>query len=186
MTCFVFVFSLLVILLGLGLGQVLTGLARVVKRPGLKLGWATGLLATWVMTETVLFWRIIWRTRDALPDSTYALNAGFIVTGLYYFAGALVFPDELEGRDSLDGYFMAEKAKVIGAILAAIALALLLRPAVLGWESWRVLTVVDWAALAMIYLLGSVTMLTRRRKVAIACLAVLVAIDLEPVSLFLG
>ena len=39
MTSFEFVFSLLVILLGLGLGQMLTGLARVVKRKGLRLGW---------------------------------------------------------------------------------------------------------------------------------------------------
>jgi hypothetical protein len=55
MTSFEFVFSLLVILLGLALGQLLTGLARVVKRPGLRLGWATGLLAFWVMGETVVF-----------------------------------------------------------------------------------------------------------------------------------
>jgi hypothetical protein len=179
---FEFVFSLLVILLGLGLGQVLTGLARVLKRPGLQLGWATGLLAAWTITETITFWRIVWRTRDVLPDTTAALFAGFIVTGLYFFAAASVFPDDIEVRDTLDDYFMAEKAKVIGAVLAAIALAFLLRPAVMGWTSWSVLTWVDWVSLAFIFTLGPTAMLTRRRKVAIACLAFLVA----PIDLLLG
>jgi hypothetical protein len=179
MTNFEFVFSLLVILLGLGLGQVLTGLASAVKRrPALKIGWGTGLLATWVATETVLFWTIIWRTRDTLPDATAALFGGSLITGLYYFAGALVFPDELAGRSSLDDYFMAEKSKVIGALLAAITLALLLRPLVIGSASWSVLSWVDWLAFALIYGLGSVAMVTRHRRVAVACLAALVLQDL--------
>src|SRR5262245_31495677 len=100
MTSFEFIFSLVVILLGLGLGQVLTGLARVVRRPGLRLGWGTGLMATWVITETIIFWRIIWRARDGLPDTTPALYSGFIVTALYFFAAASVFPDELEKYSS--------------------------------------------------------------------------------------
>ena len=179
MTAFEFVFSLLVILLGLGLGQILTGLARVLKRPGLRLGWATGLLAAWVIGETITFWRIVWRTRDVLPDTSAALFAGFIVTGLYFFAAASVFPDELEGRTTLDDYFMAETAKVIGAVLAALALAFLLRPTVMGWTSWSVLTWLDWLSLAMIFTLGPMAMLAKRRKVAMVCLAVLVApIDL--------
>lgn len=190
MSSFEFVFSLLVILLGLGLGQLLTGLARVVKRPGLRLGWATGLLAAWVISETIIFWRIIWRTRDVLPDTSTALFAGFTVTGLYFFAASLVFPDEIEGRTDLDDYFMAEKAKVIGAVLAAIALAFLFRSAIMGWASWSVLTWIDWVSLALIYMLGTMAMLTKRIRVAIACLAILVApVDLllEPVGqLLLG
>src|SRR5206468_10658612 len=77
MTSFEFVFSLLVILLGLGLGQVLGGLASAVKRrPGLKIGWGTGLLAIWVTTETVIFWEIAWRARNDLPFGSPALFAG--------------------------------------------------------------------------------------------------------------
>jgi hypothetical protein len=64
MSSFEFVFSLLVILLGLGLAQVLGGLASAVKRrPALSVGWGSGLLAAWVMSETVIFWQIIWRAR---------------------------------------------------------------------------------------------------------------------------
>ena len=109
---FEFVFSLLVILLGLALAQLLGGLASAVKRrPALKIGWATALLATWVTTETVIFWEIVWRTRDVMPPDSPALFPGFAITGLYYFAAALVFPDDLASRESLDDYFMREKAQ---------------------------------------------------------------------------
>lgn len=179
MSSFEFVFSLLVILLGLGLGQVLSGLASAVKRrPELAIGWGTGLLATWVMAETVTFWIIIWRTRDVLPGDVASLFTGFGVTALYYFAGALVFPDDLTGGKSLDDYFMAVKAKVIGAIIIAFTLAFALRPLVLGWASWAFLNWFDWASMAVIYVAGAVTMVTRRRNVAVTGLAILVAVDL--------
>jgi hypothetical protein len=179
MTNFEFVFSLLVILLGLGLAEVFGGLARVVKeRPPVRIGWATGLLATWTIMRTVLFWRVIWRTRDALPDVSAALLAGTLICGLYYFAGALVFPTKLEGRTSLDDYFAQEKSKAIGALLAAMALAYGLRPAVLGWASWSYMTWLDWIGLAIIFSAGLVAMLTKRRGVAIASLSVLVGWDL--------
>src|SRR3954451_4793953 len=178
MTNFEFVFSLLVILLGLALAEVFGGLARVVKeRPPVQIGWATGLLATWTIMRTVLFWRVIWRTRDALPDTSGALLAGTLICGLYYFAGALVFPTKLEGRTSLDDYFAQEKSKAIGALLAAIALAYGLRPAVLGWASWSYMRWLDWIGLAIIFGAAPVAMLAKRRGVAVASLAVLVGWD---------
>jgi len=177
MTSFEFVFSLLVILLGLGLGQVLTGLASAVKRrPELSIGWGTGLLAIWVTTETVIFWEIIWRTRDVMPDNSASIFAGFAITALYYFAGALVFPDDLAIRKSLDDYFMRAKAKVIGAVIAAFTLAFLLRPLVLD-RSWSFLNWFDWLSIAIIYVAGAAVMITRRRAVAVGGLALLVAVD---------
>ncbi len=178
MTTFEFVFSLFVILLGLGLTEVFGGLARVVKaRPPVRIGWATGLLATWTVTRTVLFWRVLWRTRNALPESSVVLLVGVLICGLYYFAGALIFPDALEGRTSLDDYFAQEKAKAIGALLAAIALAYLLRPAVLGWASWSYMRLPDWLGFPIMFGAGSVAMLTRRPKVAVGCLVALVGYD---------
>jgi hypothetical protein len=176
MTNFDFAFSLLVIILGLGLADVFGGLARAVKaRPKVRIGWATGLLATWIITRTALFWRLIWRTRDTFPDSSAALLAGVLVCGLVYFAGALVFPDELHGRSDLDDYFMQEKAKAIGALLAATALAYVLRPLVIGWASWNYMKWLDGLGLVIIFSAGPVAMLTKRRWLAIGSLAVLVA-----------
>ena len=176
MTNFDFAFSLFAILLGLGLAEVFGGLARALKaRPRVRIGWATALLATWTVMRTALFWRLIWRTRNAFPDSSAALLAGVLICGLFYFAGALVFPDALEGRTGLDDYFMQDKAKAIGALLAADALAYALRPLILGWASWSYMKWLDWLGLAIIFGVGSVAMLTKRRGLAIGSLAVLVA-----------
>src|SRR5205085_2733629 len=135
-------------------------------------------LAAWVTTETIIFWEIIWRTRDVLPDDSPELFGGFAITALYYFAAALVFPDYLANRKTLDGYFMKEKARVIAAILLATALAFTFRPAVMGWTSWDLMPWYAWASLAVIYVVAPVAALTRRREVAIGCMAVLVVLDL--------
>lgn len=184
MSTFEFVFSLLVILLGLGLAEVLSGLARAVKRgPELTIGWGTGLLAIWVMTETVIFWEIIWRTRNVMPPDSPALFAGFGITALYYFAGALVFPDDLGRSKSLNDYFMREKAKVIGAVLTAVAVSFLLRPTIMGRAAWSVVPWYAWASLAIIYVAGPTAALTKRSEIAVTCLAILVVIDLlDPVA----
>jgi hypothetical protein len=184
MSNFDFAFSLFVILLGLGLAEVFGGAARAMKaRPKVRIGWATGLLSTWTIARTALFWRVIWRTRDTFPDSSTALLAGVLICGLVYFAGALVFPDELQGRTDLDAYFMQEKAKTIGALLAATALAYGLRPLLLGGASWSYMKWLDWLGLAIIFGAGPVAMLTKSRGLAIVSLAVLVASSLlEPVA----
>lgn len=185
MTNFEFILSLLVIILGLALAEVLNGLARVIRqRPRPRIGWATGLLATWTITETILFWRVIWRARDALPNTSPALFAGFAISALYYFAGAVVFPhSELEGTTSLDPYFDAEHKKVVGAILAANMLAYGLRPTVMGWASWSYMNAYDWASLALLVIASVVMLLTKGRKLAVGCLALLALSDLfDPIS----
>lgn len=180
MSSFEFVFTLLVILLGLALAEVLGGAARVIKRrPRIAIGWATGLLAAWACEEIVLFWRVVWRARGSIDDSPATLFAGFAITALYYFAGALVFPDELKGRTSLDDYFLQDKAKVIGSLLGAYALAQLLRPAAMGWASWSFMGWIDWAVLVLLFAAGIAALLTRRLGVATALLAFLVLLDLS-------
>ncbi|WP_341632236.1 hypothetical protein [Sphingomonas agri] len=184
MSNFEFVFSLLAILLGLALAEILGGLARAVKRrPVLRVGWATGLLATWAIFEIVLFWRVAWRARDYLPDTSPALLVGFAITALYYFAGALLFPDDLERRQTLDDYFMQEKSKVIGALFAAAVIAYGARPAVMGAASWSYMTWFDFTALGSMCIAAVAAILTKRRRAAIACLGVLVLFDaLDPIQ----
>ena len=131
-----------------------------------------------MQSRALLLWRVIWRTRETLPDTSVSLLAGALICGLYYFAGALVFPDTIEGRTGLDDYFEEEKSKAIAALLAAMVLAYSLRSAVLGWASWSYMRWPDWLSLALIFGAGTIAMLTKRRRVATACLAVLVATDL--------
>jgi hypothetical protein len=188
MSNFEFVFSLLVVLLSLALAEVLGGLARVVKRrPRIRIGWASSLIATWTTTETVLFWRVIWRARNTLSDKSAVLFAGFIVTAFCYFAAALVFPDDLEGRTDLDDYFMQEKAKILAALLAANTLAFGLRPAVMGWASWTYIEWWGWISMAAMYVAGITAIMAKRRKASIACLAALVTLDLlDPIESILS
>jgi hypothetical protein len=95
----------------------------------------------------------------------------------------MVFPDDLDRRTGLDDHFMQMKAKVAAAVLAAIGLSFLFRQLVLGQTSWLLLTWFDWSSLAVIYALGAVVMFTARPRIAIGCLAMLVALDvLEPVA----
>jgi len=187
MSNFEFILSLVVIVLGLGLAEVVGGLARIVRqRPRPAIGWATALLATWTITETILFWRVIWRARDAIPSTSPALFAGFIISALYYFAGALVFPHQLEGVTSLNPYFDREYKKVVGALLAANTLAYLLRPLVMGFASWSYMEWFDIASLVLLTGAAVVALLTRKRTVAIACLAIVVVLDLlDPVEAIL-
>ena len=184
MTNFEFIFSLLAILLGLALAEVLGGLARIIKRrPRLKVGWATGLLATWATLEIVLFWRVAWRARAYLPDTSPALLTGFVITALYYFAGALMFPEDLGERESLDDYFMQEKAKTIGALIAAAVIAYAARPLVMGAASWSYMIWFDYLVLTCMPVAAIVAIVTKRRRVAIAGLSVLVLFDaLDPVQ----
>ena len=184
MTNFEFVFSLLAILLGLALAEILGGLARAIKRrPRLKIGWATGLLATWATLEIVLFWRVAWRARDYLPDTSPALLTGFAITALYYFAGALLWPDDLHERETLDDYFMREKAKTIGAVFAAAVISYGARPLVMGAASWSYMIWFDYLALSSIVVASIAAIATKSRRVAIGALAVLVLFDaLDPVQ----
>ena len=184
MTSFEFVFSLLSILLGLALAEVLRGLGRYIKRrPSVQIGWQTGLLATWTITEIVLFWRVAWRARSAMPDTSAALFTGFAITALYYFAGTLVFPENLEAHETLDGYFAKEKGKVIIALLAANTIAYAARTLIMGAASWSYMAWYDWATQAVFYACGLLAIVSKRRWVAIGCLAVLVALDLlDPVE----
>jgi hypothetical protein len=81
----------------------------------------------------------------------------------------------MEGRTDLDAYFMQEKAKAIGALLAGTALAYALRPEIIGWASWSYMDWLDWTGLVIIFGAGSLAMLTKRRALAIGSLALLVA-----------
>jgi hypothetical protein len=118
-----------------------------------------------------------------MPDSSAALFIGFVVTALYFFAGALVFPDHVDGLETLDGYFAKEKSKVIGALLAANTIAYATRPLIMGARSWSWMAWFDWATQALFYLCGLLALASRRRGVVIACLAALVTLDLlDPVE----
>lgn len=185
-TSFEFVFSLFSILLGLALAQVLRGFADVVEAGSrIRIGWPTFLLALVVMADITLFWRVVWRAREYMPDTSTALFVTLIISGLYYFAAVMVFPRKISGRDELDTYFLAQKGKVLGCLLAANIIAHAGRYALMGQESFAVLswtTTVEVASFAALCVIG---ILVDSRKAGIGIVAALLLINLiDPITGF--
>jgi hypothetical protein len=115
---FEFVFSLFGLLLGFSLVEVLGGFGRTLKaRTRIRLGWLTPLLGMFVMLDLTGFWLLAWAARDAIPANYLALLCALAVTGLYYLAASLVFPDEPSEWPDLDAHYFAHKRQVIGGVL---------------------------------------------------------------------
>ena len=124
MTPFEFTFSLFGLLLGLSLAEVLGGLARVLKqRKEVQLGWLTPLLGLLVMLDLTSSWALAYSLKEEIPANFLTLVIGLFVTGLYYLAATLVFPDDASKWPDLDDYYFRHKKQVLGGILASRVLA---------------------------------------------------------------
>lgn len=112
---FDFVFTLIGLILGLSLVEVIGGLAKAYKaRTAVKVGWLTPMLGLWVILHVTSYWGVFWVIRDLLPGVWQTLGAGVLITGGYYFAASMVFPDEPGGLENLDDHYWRHKRQVIG------------------------------------------------------------------------
>ena len=135
MSNFEFVFSLFALLLGFSLVEVLAGLGRTVKHGArirlrgategdrVRIGWLTPLLGLIVMLDLTSFWVLAWHARDIVPPTFEALMFGLLVTGIYYLAAMLVFPDRPEEWPDLDDYYMTHRRPVVAGVAACNVLA---------------------------------------------------------------
>jgi hypothetical protein len=118
MSSFEFVFSLFGLLLGLSLAEVLSGFGKAVKaRRRVHIGWLTPLLGLLVMLDLTSFWTSAWQLRDALPVKYIILMLMLLLTGIYYLAATLVFPENPDERPDYDAHFWENKNLVLGAML---------------------------------------------------------------------
>ena len=132
MSSFEFVFSLFGLLLGLSLAEILGGFAKAVKRHGRhRLGLLTPMLSVFLLYDIATFWISAWRMRDAVPIHIAAVVVGLIVTGLYYFAAVLVWPEddgtgagrEASDWDDLDRWMLAHKRQILLSVFACNAVS---------------------------------------------------------------
>jgi hypothetical protein len=171
MSQFEFVFSLFGLLLGLSLAEVLSGLARTLKQwRTVRLGWLTPLLGLLVMLDLASSWALAYSLKDSIPANYLTLVIGLFVTGLYYLAATLVFPDDATKWPDLDAYYFEHKRQVLGGILASRVLARAAQFCLgsVGWDYFP--------AFAAFVVLVVVAMLARGRRANIAVLVVFLSL----------
>ena len=101
---------LISIILGLSVTRLVSGVARFVQHPDrhriwwIHLGWVG-----WALLNVITFWW--WEFRLSLiVHWSYALY--FFVclyASMYYFLSVLLFPDDLQGYDGFEDYFLSRR-----------------------------------------------------------------------------
>lgn len=116
-------FSLFGLLLALSLAQILGGFAKAVKRtPKFRMGLLTPLLSMFLLYDIATFWINAWSLRELVPTQIGTLVVGIIITGLYYFAAVLVWPDDGDQSwEDLNGWMLRHKRKILLSMMAANA-----------------------------------------------------------------
>jgi hypothetical protein len=175
MDAFNFAFSLFAIILGLSLVEVLTGFARALKRRRVvHLGWLVPMLAIFVMLDLTSFWEAGWGSRRFVSPQYGILLIGLVMSGLYYLAASLVFPNEFGDRADFDEHYIDHRRQVVGAILICdvieIAPVLILRASEIPTRVW-IENALQFSALLT-------CILSRNKRANSAALAILTAIYL--------
>src|SRR5687767_10344875 len=109
MTAFEMVFTLLGLLLGLAIAEILGGFSRALDllrtAEPVRIGWLTPLLATFLMLDLARFWLEAWSVRDQLLVDYPSLVGILIIVGTYYLAASLTFPDHAEEWPDFDAWY---------------------------------------------------------------------------------
>lgn len=181
MTPFEFVFPLFGLLIGLSYAEVLGGLARVLKAPGhARIGWLTPLLGIMLLINLNMFWFASWNFRDAGMPTRGGLMQMLAMSGAYYLAASMLFPQAVKPGFDLDSHFMENKLVAVLAIGACNAMGLWLYATERSWAVG-----VEWWLINGTFLVTLVvTAITKSRSVALACLALLIAFHV--LALFFG
>ena len=170
---FEYVFSLIGLLLGLSLVEVLSGLVKARKtRSRTKIGWLTPLLGISVILHVTSFWGVTWSMRELLPPTIWqTLGMGVLLSGAYYLAASSVFPEAPEEHEELDSHYWQHKREVLGIVLGT-ALAVQIIAFALG----RPITPVALAINAPLFVAMAVACFARGRLVNILALGSMIAI----------
>lgn len=178
MNGFEYVLTLLGLLLGLALTEALSGLARALKaRRRVRIGWSTALLGALIACDLITFWAYGWSMRSEIEPTWPTLFAGFVLTGIYYLAASLIFPDD--PYEDHEAHFEANHRMVLAGFVLCNAGLIGWVVSIVGIEPFANLRtlIVTWSLFPVTIL----AIVTRQRRVVIACILWLLA--LYPLSL---
>lgn len=117
MSSFEFVLSLLGLMLGFSLAELLGGLLRVLRaRARTRIGMLTPALALFVALDLTSFWANAWSARELIAPSYGLLVFGLLVSGLYFLAAASVFPQEPKAGESLDDHYYRRRRLILAGV----------------------------------------------------------------------
>ena len=121
MSAFETVFTLLGMVLGLAVAEVLAGFARALKlkrnEKPVRIGWLTPLLGLLVIIDLATFWMIAWDLRDGWRVDFPIMVSALAVVAVYYLAATMVFPDDPDEWPNYDDWYDRHRRTVIGAML---------------------------------------------------------------------
>jgi hypothetical protein len=121
MSAFETVFTLLGLVLGLAIAEILGGFANAfqlkrTEKP-VRIGWLTPLLGLFVIVDLVTFWLVAWDYKDALKVDFPTLGGILLIVGVYYIVASLIFPNKPEEWPDYDGWYDRQKRMVLGGML---------------------------------------------------------------------
>jgi hypothetical protein len=173
MDSFEFIFTLFGLVLGLALTEVLGGFARAVKRHGpARLGLLTPVVSLFMLYEITDFWMDAWDVRAQVPIGMPTLLISVVITGLYFFAAVLVWPEEGDAAwEDLDGWMLAHKRQVLLSVFASNLVTVTALSSIAASEIPPTLLAVGWMASYFGLILAAA--LVPGRRLTLAALALL-------------
>ena len=136
MNLFEFLMILLSLIVGLGVAEILTGIARVLKREGLRgFSWTHGAAT---LTLFVGLLQTFWESWGLASIETWSFPAMLLMLGspIFLFLIAHIMFPERESEVNLDDYYF-KRARLIWALVGlTVTVGTLFRPLAFGWPLW--------------------------------------------------
>lgn len=132
MSLFEFLMVLVSIIIGLGLAEILTGVARQIRCLGSTRGyWVHSLLVATIFVALLQQWWEIWGLR-VVPEWSF-IGLVMMLSGpvCLFLIAHLLFPEQMHGAD-LRRYYHGDMQPVWWLAALTVALATLFRPVVIG------------------------------------------------------
>lgn len=160
MSLFEFLMVLVSIIIGLGVAEILTGVARQIRfRASIRGYWVHSVLATTIFFALIQQWWEIWGLR-AVPEWTFHALVMMLTgpVGLFLIAH-LLFPEPIQGANFRE-YYNGAMRPIWWLAAVTVVLATLFRPLIFGSDLFT-----PDNATSLIFFVGFVALALSRRSV---------------------
>lgn len=134
MELFEFLMILISIIIGLGVAEVLSGAARLIRaRDSVKAYWIHIACQVAIFLAFLQTWWECWSLRD-LPQLTFLQACVLLLNPIFAFMVAyLLYPDPVPGTD-LRAYYYRQSPVLWGLVAAGTVSGTFLKPLPFGWD----------------------------------------------------